>query len=233
MNIRILNSNILKIFACIFMFCDHLGYFVLPEVAWLRYVGRLALPIFAFFIAEGCKYTKNRLKYLTLMAVLGVVILAVQYAVTSISYGNILITFSFSLIIIFLLHNAMNFNQKYDKITSFLWLILAILMMIFVKLFTDNFEIDYGFVGVLLPVIIALSDLIKVPDKYLHICRLFATIIGLILLVLVLGDYQWYGLCALPMLLLYNGKRGRLKMKYFFYIFYPAHVALLNMITWL
>ena len=32
-------------------------------------------------------------------------------------------------------------------------------------------------------------------------------------------------------LLLYNGKRGELNLKYFFYIFYPAHLFLIYMIT--
>ena len=30
--------------------------------------------------------------------------------------------------------------------------------------------------------------------------------------------------CLLYTSLLYNGKRGKLKLKYFFYVFYPAHI---------
>jgi hypothetical protein len=37
----------------------------------------------------------------------------------------------------------------------------------------------------------------------------------------------WYSFIAIPILLLYSGKRGKLKMKYFFYIFYPLHLVLL------
>ena len=32
---------------------------------------------------------------------------------------------------------------------------------------------------------------------------------------------------AIPLLLLYSEKRGKLKTKYFFYIFYPAHLVLI------
>ena len=32
------------------------------------------------------------------------------------------------------------------------------------------------------------------------------------------------------LILLYNGKRGKLKLKYFFYVFYPAHILALYLI---
>jgi hypothetical protein len=45
------------------------------------------------------------------------------------------------------------------------------------------------------------------------------------------GSAQWLmALAAIP-ILLYNGKRGR-GSKYFFYIFYPAHIYLFYIIAW-
>jgi hypothetical protein len=38
---------------------------------------------------------------------------------------------------------------------------------------------------------------------------------------------------AIPVLLLYNEQRGRLRLKYFFYIFYPLHLVILQGIAWL
>lgn len=37
-------------------------------------------------------------------------------------------------------------------------------------------------------------------------------------------------LLACLLILLYNGKRGKLKLKYFFYVFYPAHILVLYLI---
>ena len=41
------------------------------------------------------------------------------------------------------------------------------------------------------------------------------------------GTVRLFSLLALPLILLYNGKRGKLRLKYFFYAFYPLHLALL------
>ena len=39
-------------------------------------------------------------------------------------------------------------------------------------------------------------------------------------------DIQWLQILAFPFLLSYNGKRG-MPLKYFFYVFYPLHIAIL------
>ena len=61
-------GNQLKLIALISMTCDHVGLQLLPDVLILRIIGRLALPIFAYMIAEGCRYTRNRKRYLLRMA---------------------------------------------------------------------------------------------------------------------------------------------------------------------
>jgi hypothetical protein len=45
------------------------------------------------------------------------------------------------------------------------------------------------------------------------------------------GDFQWLMAFAVIPMFLYNGKRGR-GGKYFFYVFYPAHIYLLYCIAW-
>ena len=59
-----LTNNQLKIIAMVSMALDHIGLLFFPDVMLFRALGRIAFPIFAYMIAEGCRYTKNRAKYL-------------------------------------------------------------------------------------------------------------------------------------------------------------------------
>ena len=61
---RGINSFTLHILAMLFMLCDHLWATLFPAQEWLTCIGRLAFPIFAFMIAEGCYYTSNVKKYM-------------------------------------------------------------------------------------------------------------------------------------------------------------------------
>ena len=60
---EILSGNALKILGALSMLADHVGLMFFPEVTALRIVGRLAYPIFAYMIAEGCAHTRNRRRY--------------------------------------------------------------------------------------------------------------------------------------------------------------------------
>ena len=68
-----LSAMTLKYIAMATMLVDHMGYVLFPWTLWLRCVGRIAFPIFAFQIAEGCIRTHDRRRYalrLLLFAVL-------------------------------------------------------------------------------------------------------------------------------------------------------------------
>ena len=67
-NLRFLSGNTLKILACIAMVIDHVGVLFFPSNMLYRKIGRLALPLFAFLLAEGCKYTRNKKKHFFLLA---------------------------------------------------------------------------------------------------------------------------------------------------------------------
>ena len=67
--IRCLDGTMLKIIAMISMVIDHVGDMFFPELLWLRMIGRLAMPVFAFCITEGYIHTRNRKKYLLRMGI--------------------------------------------------------------------------------------------------------------------------------------------------------------------
>ena len=77
MDRRGLTGNQLKIIAMIAMTCDHVGMQIFPRLLWLRMIGRLAMPIYAFLIAEGCRHTRDRKKYLLRLLGMGALCQAV------------------------------------------------------------------------------------------------------------------------------------------------------------
>ena len=90
----------------------------------------------------------------------------------------------------------------------------------------------------MLPVLVSLPrmpegapDTLKRYDTHLVSLALCAIGMCLMLLDAPLGKIQLFSFLALPILLLYSGKKGKLKLKYFFYIFYPAHIVILALIA--
>ena len=61
---QVLDGTALKIIAMISMVFDHAGDMFFPDVMWPRMIGRLAMPLFSFCIAEGYSHTKDKKKYL-------------------------------------------------------------------------------------------------------------------------------------------------------------------------
>ena len=213
-----LSGNALKLLAALFMTIDHVGVLLLPHVIVLRILGRLALPIFAFMIAEGCRYTRNRLRYFGSVFALGVLCQIVYYLADHSLYFSILITFSLSITTIYALQDWK--NQKTPRSALVFFGAVA-----GVYALNRVFTIDYGFWGCMLPVFAAAFQKTAWDRPWVNLGMLG---LGLLILAADLGQIQYYALPALPLLACYNGKRGRWKLKYFFYLFYPIHLVLLQ-----
>ncbi len=85
-NFGFLNGNTLKFIACITMLIDHVGLILFPQFAIFRILGRISFPLFAFMIAEGCRYTKNKLKHFLMIFGLGI-LCQLAYVATDVESG--------------------------------------------------------------------------------------------------------------------------------------------------
>ena len=219
---KTLTNNQLKIIAMVTMLIDHVGKILLNYNPIFSAIGRISFPIFAYMIAEGCIYTKNHKRYFLTIFSMASVFQAVYFAISRSLYMNILFTFSLSIFTIYCI-NLFRKNKKFLPL-----LILEILAVIFISFFLPkilshtDFTIDYGVLGVFLPVIIYLM-----PNK---LTKLISTAVTLSIMALVSYNLKWFALLAIPLLAMYNGKRGKYNLKYMFYIFYPTHFVLLYLI---
>ena len=218
---KFLTGNQLKLIAMAAMTCDHVGLQLLPQYPLLRIIGRLALPIYAYMIGEGCRYTRDRRRYLLSIAVLALVCQVVFWFASASLYQSILVTFSLSICLIYALDRALRGNWLPAAICSLSVLFLSVVLPQLLPAHL-NYGIDYGIWGILLPVAVYFA-----PDR----AKLAALSIALLPLCIGQGGAQWYCYLAVILLLFYNGKRGKTPMKNLFYIYYPAHLAIIYLIS--
>lgn len=218
------------------MTCDHVGLLLLPDLTFLRYIGRIAMPIFAYFIAEGCLRTRSRSKYLLQMFAMATVCQLFYIGEALIGgqinsvYLNILFTFSLSIIVASAYLRLADTVQNKDKeglIRDIAFFVAALCLSILCCtslswVFGIPITVDYGIVGVLLP----LSALLFNDRRVNFLCFCAGTLVYCIMRSFTLW-YVWFALLALPLLALYNGQRGSKKLKWAFYLFYPIHLAVI------
>ena len=242
---RGLSGNALKIIAAITMLIDHVGIILLPESQILRTIGRISFPIYAYMIAEGCYYTRNKLRYFLGIFALGAVCQAVYIIQSGDDYFGILITFSISIGIIYAMQymkECFLFGAKAPKkLLSSSVFIASVLLTYFLN---EELFIDYGFFGCMAPVFAIAprmprkkasakptateeAPLFKQAFLRERLPSIASLTICLVFLALAMKEGQIFALLSIPLLLLYSGRRGKIKMKYFFYLFYPLHLVFL------
>ena len=222
-----LTNNALKVIAMVTMVLDHVGVVLFPEVTWLRVLGRLAFPIYAFMIAEGCRHTRSMPRYFGTMAALAAICQVVYFVTMRSVYMCILVTFSFSIGLIWLLKKVEVTKKKlwYAAFFAGICLVLFLCELLPKALPNTDFFVDYGFIGAMIPVCIYLAK-----NRQMQI---ITTQLSLVVLSATMDALQWWCLLAVPLLLLYNGQRGKWKLKWFFYLFYPVHLVVIQGIAML
>lgn len=232
-----LSANALKLIAAALMLIDHIGVLFFPHQPVLRYIGRASMPIFAYMIAEGAVYTRSKLKYVGKIAALALLCQIVYYVTSRDTYMSILVTFTLGLCVVFAWDYAkralFSDSRTTLKLASLLPFIAAVGAAYYLNVLL---EIDYGFAGCMLPLFASLFRMPKSAPEHLkrldnRITHVLMTAIGILFTSASLGSsMEIWALAAIPLLFLYSGERGKFRMKYFFYVFYPVHLAVLYLI---
>lgn len=226
---RGLDGGALKCIAAALMLTDHVGAILLPEVLALRCVGRLAFPIFAFFIAEGYAHTRDFGRYFRRLAILAVVseipFNLENGAVFDLTRQNVLWTFCLALLTLRGLE-ALGRERGFGRWAG-CGLVLAAGFAA-----GELLRTDYGGWGV---VTVALLYLCR-DGKYAKLWLLLAMAavnglgMGSLTMPVFGGEMpiQIFAVAALPVIWLYNGQAGPKGLRRAFYVFYPAHLLVLE-----
>jgi hypothetical protein len=226
-----MNSFTLKILACSLMVVDHVAIIFFPTNAIMRLIGRLVFPMFAYMIAEGYRHTKDPASYL------GRLFLFALFSQPFYMFGFNYPTIHFN--IFFTLTAGLYAIYAYEKSKSYVPLLFAMVV-------TEVVNASYGSAGVLM--IFVMHRFFQDHKRmalWVFVISIFAGIHTIavkyftepnFLLSLpyiaehaVSGLVQPCAVLAVPIIALYNGKLG-INAKYFFYIFYPGHLAVLGLI---
>lgn len=212
------------------MAVDHLGLFFFPDILFLRAVGRLSFPLFAWAIANGSNHTANINKYflrLILLAVFSQIPYRLLYGIYHIPDPglNVLFTLSFGLLAI----------MVYKKTGN---LYFRILIAAVISLSAYVMGSDYQAFGVLTVLLFFLfyKNKIKTVISYTALVTIFYLMpfvlnkdFGSSIEASNLNLIQLCSLASLFIITTYNGLKGY-RLKYLFYLFYPAHLTLIYLI---
>lgn len=236
---------VLKIIAAATMVVDHFGAAVylhfmeglpheLAAYEAMRLVGRIAFPIYAYLIAQGCVHTKNIGRYLLRLGFLALVsevffdlaFMEQRSGINFVRDTNIFYTLFFAVAAIGLYEKA---KQKAKNIGGYGQFFLAVLAAVPAMIGPVVLTSDYGFLGVFL------IFLIYIMDAENRTARAVAMTAGLCLIYFPatasgrINIYFAFAMIAVACVFFYNGKPGprHAAVKWGFYAFYPVHIAVL------
>ncbi len=115
---------------------------------------------------------------------------------------------------------------------GFVFVVLGILFYFikdnkkYIAIYYSLFCFLYSFITMagIVPRIISRLDYYRYDTLY-YILRVIFPLLGFRVIGIDRYTIQWMMIGALPFISLYNGRKGK-SMKYFFYIFYPAHILI-------
>lgn len=232
---KTLNGDQLKLIAILAMTVDHVtdliypGFPAVPAAILLHIIGRLTAPIMWFFISEGFHYTHDIKKYLLRLGGFAVI----SHFAYCFAFGIDLVPFRSGI-----------FNQTSVMYPLFvgalvLWLqnsgvrmrewqrTAAVFLLIW-----SAFPGDWSCIAVLSVVGMYRNrgNLKKQMTAILPWVLLYAAV-SFFFVDRAYGLVQPFVFLVYPLLKRYNGQRGKRKgMKWFFYLYYPAHLAVIGLL---
>lgn len=207
-----IDRSVLKWIAVLTMVIDHVGAILFPDQIWMRVIGRVAFPIYAYCLAEGFRYTSDYRRYLGRLALFAILSeipfdLAFYGVPFSFAHQNVFFTLTLGLILLWVLER---FREQ---------LLLCAGAFVVLCFLAQALHMDYGAGGLLMVFAFYLARQGTSPWIGWGIF-VFINLFG------YAGGVQWAAILALLPIGLYSGKAGKKKQRFFYWI-YPLHLLLL------
>lgn len=229
-----MTSFALKSIAVFAMVLDHIGFYLHGDILWkiFRTAGRISMPIFAFFIAEGFCKTASKGRYASRLLVFAFIseIPFDMYFFRSYVYTgaqNIFFTLFLSLIAIW----AWDIVLK--KTGCFIWASIPVFVLCCAACILKT---DYDWQCIVLCLAFYVFPQTKKKNA---VCHFLAADLPVLYDICAANTFfnrisLIRGAAVLP-LMAYNGKKTNIKSKaavcaakWFFYLFYPIHLLILR-----
>ncbi|MDR0721218.1 MAG: conjugal transfer protein TraX [Treponema sp.] len=250
---QILSGTAIKVIALVLMVMDHLYqiFYAQGIPAWFNWLGRPVATLFIFLCAEGFYYTQSKKRYM-LQLLLGFLLMSgiamglshfmplESVVLVNNMFGTLFMS-TFYMLMVDLLRTSIT-AKKTSRILLVLggmilpWIIgFGLLVIISENLLTWPLAMILLFIPN--PIVVEGGFVLVFMGVLFYILRKFRLAqMGVVLLISVFSalttkNAQWLMVSAIVPMWLYNGQRGR-GGKYFFYIFYPAHLAIFYIIAW-
>lgn len=234
--VNVLNRDVIKYMAMFTMLLNHIAHMFLVKGTLLYElfvdIGYFTAPVMCYFIVEGYDYTRSKTKYgirLLVFAVISQIPFTLAF-----QFGNL--NMIYTLLCCFLILVVM------ERITNSIWKRVICMLLVFATVIGDwpllapiytillhnskgnrkKIAISYGIAYILFVLLNFMG----------YIFGTQVSITGTVILHQMLSGTGIIA-AAIVVLVFYNGERsrkGRNFSKWFFYIFYPAHLMILYLI---
>lgn len=239
------NAFQIKMFMALLMVFDHLNHipnFISSDLGAIFHVITRCVSVwFAYMLVEGFLHTRSKIKYnlrlgmWALIMYAGNSLLALLYQTKDIHfYNNIFLTLAIGAL---LLNIIDNFKQS-KTIIKVMKVISAVATYILGIAFAEG--------GMSILLFIFITYVFRENTKLRNVIYI---VLAFLLFVMSYADYgnmhdtlsmlafnsDFMFITVLPFIYLYNGERGNTSKfaKYFFYVFYPAHLWIIGTIAYL
>lgn len=224
---QVFNGAQLKYIAFLSMLLDHVnnamitpyldGKGLLLHVSnVLSILGRVAFPLFMFFLVEGFFKTRSRKKYLINLLIFGVLSevpfdLFTSRELFNNNWNNMMFTLALSLVTIWIVDEMKGRLAKKSKTLWYGASVLVVAVMCAVAMF---FSLDYDYHAIIVAYLFYLFY-----EK-----PIYGAVLGYLSII-----KELYSVLGFAATLTYNGERGK-QYKWLNYAFYPVHLLILGLL---